>query len=160
MNLIDVLPRDELTLAQLTAAKLAKIMHGLMSVGTASLGMETGKDFLKDRDQSPLGFLAVLNCIGVNPNHTNTIAPLRERVSDLEEVTREWHRNFVELTNWREMSAESVQVTVERVGDRYTLFCQQLSEFCSMLGMESDFTQQAMEDKTYLEAFFQTVDTH
>src|SRR4051812_29616242 len=143
MNLTESLPQDELTLARLVASKLAKVMHGLMSVGTASLGMEASKDFLAGRDKTPLGFLEVLGCIGVKPGHADKIPLLRERVRELADVTSQFHQQFIELTNWRQMSPRHINAAVERLGDRYALFCQRLGAFCSMLGLEADFTEQA-----------------
>ncbi len=157
MNLTDALPQDELLLAQLTASKLAKVMHGLMSVGTASLGMEASRDFLTDRDKTPLGFLEVLACIGVNPGHADKIPLLRERVKELADVTSQFHRSFIELTNWRSMSLQDIKATVERLGDSYTEFCRLLGGFCSLLGMDSDYSEQAQQDRSLLEAFFQTL---
>jgi hypothetical protein len=160
MNLTDALPQDELTLARLTAAKLAKVMHGLVSVGAASLAMETSMDFLTGRDKTPLGFLEVLACVGVRPGHEDKISLLRERVKELADLTSQFHRLFIELTNWRSMPPPDVNATVERLGDSYALFCQRLGDFCSMLGMQADFTQQAIQDRRYLVAAFQTSCTY
>ena len=160
MNLTDPLPQDELTLARLTASKLAKVMHGLMSVGTASLGMEPSTDFLTDRDKTPLGFLEVLGCIGVKPGHTDKIPLLRERVKELADVTSQFHRLFIGLAKWRKMSSQDIDATVEFLGESYTRFCQLLGAFCAMLGMDADFTQQAIQDRNYLVASFQTVYSH
>jgi hypothetical protein len=157
MNLTDALPQNELILARLAAAKLAKVMHGIMSVGTASLGMETSMDFLTNRDKTPLGFLEVLGCIGVRPGHEDKIPLLRERVKELADVTSQFHRLFIELTNWRSMLPADINTAVERLGDSYSLFCQRLGDFCSMLGMESDFTQQVIQDRSYLIAAFRVI---
>ncbi len=157
MNLTDALPQDELVLARLTAVKLAKVMHGLLSVGTGSLEMEPAGAFLAGRDKTPLGFLEVLGCIGVKDGNADKIPLLRERVKELADLTREFHRLFMDLTDWRRLSPQEINAKVDRLGDRYTLFCQRLGAFCSMLGMESDFTQQAIQDRNYLRAFFQRV---
>jgi hypothetical protein len=157
MDLTDALPHDELILARLTATKLAKVMHGLLSVGTGSLKLEPSGAFLTGRVKTPLGFLEVLGCIGVKPGHADKIPLLRERVKELADLTSQFYRLFMDLTDWRRLSPQEINTKVDRLGDSYALFCQRLGAFCSMLGMESDFTQQAIQDRNYLRAFFQTV---
>jgi hypothetical protein len=155
MNLTDALPQDELILARLTAAKLAKVLHGWISVGTAALAMETATDFLNGRDKTPLGFLEVIGCIGVKPGHQSKIPFLRDRVRELVDATSQFHRLFLELANWRSLPPLAVQAAVERLGDSYTSLCQRLGDFCSMLGVESDLARQAVQDRSYLVAAFQ-----
>jgi hypothetical protein len=157
MNLTDALPQDELTLARLTAAKLAKVLHGWISVGTASLAMETATDFLNGRDKTPLGFLEVLGCIGVKPGHQSKIPFLRDRVKELAEATSQFHRLFLELANWRSLPPPDVRAAAEQLGDGYTSLCQRLDDFCSILGLELDLARQAVQDRSYLVAAFQTM---
>jgi hypothetical protein len=62
----------------------------------------------------------------------------------------------MELAHWRSMSPEDIRATVARLGESYTVFCQRLGGFCSLLGMESDYSSQAQQDRSLLDAFFQT----
>src|SRR5262245_42979363 len=66
-------PEDELRLARLTASKLARVLHGLLSVGTGALELERPADFLAGREQTPLGFLEVLRCTGVRAGHADKL---------------------------------------------------------------------------------------
>lgn len=157
MDLKEALPPNERMLAQLTVTKLGKVMHGLLSVGTAALEMDSPADFLAGREKTPLGFLEVLHCIGVNHEHVDELPELRERVAELTDLTSQFFRVFTELANWRQMSSPDLKATVDRLCDRYTRFCQRLGLFCSMLGMDNDYTQQATQDTYYIGTFFQTV---
>jgi hypothetical protein len=160
MDLTDALPRNELVLAQLTADKLGKVMHGLVSVGTASLELESPADFLTGREKTPLGFLEVLRCIGVKPGHADKIELLRERVGELSESTNRVHGALMELADWRNMPSQEVDAAVDRLGESYARFCKRLDMFCSLLGMESNTSDRARQDIDLLEAFFQTVFAH
>ena len=80
MNLTHAIPEVELLLARLTTTKLAKVMHGFLSVGSASLEMASPSDFLTGREKTPLGFLAVLRCIGVNVHNVDKLPLLRQQV--------------------------------------------------------------------------------
>ena len=157
MNLTDALLEEELLLARLTASKLAKVMHGIMSVGTASLEMECPTDFLTGREKTPLGFLEVLRCIGVKAEQVDQVPVLRQQVHQLAELTTRFHGLFMELAHWRNMSPQEVSATVDRLGDCYSQFCQQLGDFCCLLGMDADYSAQVQQDKMILDAFFQMV---
>jgi len=150
---------DEWTLARLTAAKLARIMHGWLSVGAASLGTDLARDFLQNKDHTPLGFLEVLGCMGVGPGHENPILPWRQRVKELAELTSQFHGLFLGLAGWRSMSRADIQDTVRCLGECYTLFCRRLGEFGFLLGMQLDLAQQAKEDSNYLAAVVQRLVT-
>jgi hypothetical protein len=156
MDVSNALPEQELLLARLTASKLGKVMNGLMSVGTTTLELESPADFLTHRDRTPLGFLEVLGCIGVKPGHADLIPLLRERVEELAAIVAQFHRLFMELTNWRSMPPRTAGATVERLADQYAQFCERLGAFCAMLGMDSDFSQQALQGRAHLVGFFQT----
>lgn len=157
MNLTHAIPQDELILARLTASKLARIMHGLLSVGSASLEMESPTDFLKGRDKTPLGFLEVLRCVGVNVEHADKVHLLRQQVDELSELTRQFHNLFMELAHWRTMPIPDVRALVDQLADAYTRFCELLGVFCGQLGMDSDYSEQARQDRQMLDAVFQTV---
>jgi hypothetical protein len=154
MDLTDAFPENELRLARLTASKLAKVMHGLMSVGTASLGFDPPSEFLVGREKTPLGFLEVLACIGVNPGHADKIPLLREQIDQLAILVKRFHSLFIELTQWRKMPPQLICTTVESLNDCYSRFCQLLGDFCKILGMDADYSQQAQEDEDLLVAFF------
>jgi hypothetical protein len=159
MNLAHALPQDELLLAQLTASKLAKVMHGLMSVGTGSLEMASPTDFLSGRDKVPLGFLEVLRCIGVKPGHTDKIEVLRQQVDQLSELTSRFYTVFMELAHWRSMSREDVRQTADRLVVSYTEYLQRLGAFCSMLGMDPDYSAKAQIGRFGIDSFLRTLET-
>jgi hypothetical protein len=154
MNLSDALPADELLLAQLAAGKLAKVMHGLMSVGIASLETDDPAGFLAGRERTPLGFLEVLRCIGVKPGHAEKVEPLRQQVRELIELASNTHGALVELAHWRTMSRSEIQKAVDRAGDGYAQWCQRLGQFCAQLGMEVDYSAQAEQNRVQLTATF------
>jgi hypothetical protein len=157
MGLTDALPPDELLLARLTASKLARVMHGLLSVGTAALEMESPAAFLAGREKAPLGFLEVLRCIGVRPGHADKVELLRERVGELSELGSRCHGLLLELARWRDLAPQEVRAAVDRLGETYAQFCRRLGLFCSLLGVEADYSGQAQQDPALLGAFFQTV---
>lgn len=157
MNLEHALPPDELLLARLTAVKLGKVMHGLMSVGTACLEMESPADFLAGRERTPLGLIEVLSCIGVKPTDVDKIQILRAEADQLAEMTGRFHRYFMELAPWRTMSASDVQTAVARLGDSYAEFCRRLGGFCALLGMDADFSEQGRQDRSMLEGLFRSL---
>jgi hypothetical protein len=157
MNLTDTLPPEELVLARLTTDKLAKVMHGLMSVGTASLELDSPADFLAGREKTPLGFLEVLRCIGVRPGHAGAIELLRERVGELSDGVVRIHAGLVELAGWRSTPPPMVDAEVVRLADDYALFCDRLESFGSLLGMEGTYADQARRDRAGLEGFFRSV---
>jgi hypothetical protein len=154
MNLTTILPQDELVLARLTVAKLAKVVHGLLSTGTACLALPSPETFLTGREKTPLGFLEVLGCIGVNPGHADKIPMLRERVKELSELVSQSHRELLELAVWRTLSSENIHHIVGQLSDTYTQFCQKLQAFGTMLEMDVNYSKQAQEDVQMLEAFF------
>lgn len=157
MNLTDALPPEELVLARLTTDKLAKVMHGLWSVGTASLELDSPADFLAGREKTPLGFLEVLRCIGVRPGHAGAIELLRERVGELSDGVDRIHAGLMELAGWRSTSPQMVDAEVERLADEYVRFCDRLESFGSLLGMEANYADQARGGRAGLEGFFQAV---
>jgi hypothetical protein len=157
MDLTQALPQDEQFLAQLTTPKLAKVMHGFLSVATTSLQMESPADFLGGREKTGLGFLEVLRCVGVKPGHADKIEFLRQRVDQLSELGRRFHGLFLELAGWRSMSPQDIRITVERLGDTYAQFCQLLGTFRSELGADSDYSAQARQDRDMLDAFLPTL---
>jgi hypothetical protein len=156
MNLADAIPHDDLALARLTASKLAKVMHGLMSIGTASLGMPSPADFLAGRDKTPLGFIEVFRCVGLKAGHADQIPLLRDHVEQLADLVSRFHDHFLHLAAWRTLSDSDVRATAERLGETYSQFCEQLGRFCALLGMDGDFSVQAQQDRAGLDGFFQT----
>jgi hypothetical protein len=157
MDLAHAISEDDLLLAQLTASKLGKVMHGIMSVGVASLEMPSPTDFLSGKDKVLLGFLEVLRTIGLKPGHTDKIEMLRQQVNQLSDLTRRFHNRFLEIARWRTMSSEDIQATVDHLSECYSQLCQSLGAFCSLFGKRSDYSEQARQGIAMLDAFFQTV---
>jgi len=159
MNLSLECPPDELLLAKLAIAKLAKLMHGLLSVGMATVAMEppTAMNFLEGRDKPPLAFLEVLRCTGVRPDSADKVKQLRLQVEQIGDAMSQFHRLFLNLAQWRDMSAEDVRTDTDRFGDSYVDFCRLLGEFSALLGMEADFSDQARQDRNYLEGVIATL---
>jgi hypothetical protein len=143
MNAIQAPPNEDLLLAQLVAAKLAKVMHGLMSVGAGSLQTSSAHDFLCGRHKLPLSLIEVFRCIYLGPNKVDL---LRKSVDHLAEITREFHTEFVLLAGWREMTRDEVQATVNRLSQSYAEFCQNLQNLCLHFDVEVDLMVQAHHD--------------
>jgi hypothetical protein len=154
MHLTLAIPSDELLLAKLLVSKLAKVMHGLFSVGLGSVAMEhpTGVDFLNGRDRVSLGFLDVLRCIDVTPGNADKLALLRHHMEKVAEATTHFHCLLTKLAGWRAMTVRDIRAVADRLGESYVDFCRLLGEFSSWLGMETDFRDQALQDRNYLEA--------
>lgn len=116
--------------------------------------MDSPADFLAGRDKTPLGFLEVLKCIGVKPGHADKIPLLRQKVDELTNLTERFHANFMELSQWRTISPQDVRETVDRLSEMYTAFCILLGAFCTTLGMEEEYSQQADQDKYILDSWY------
>ncbi len=150
MNLTQAIHPDDLLLARLTSAKLAKIMHGLLSVGTTALNLDSPADFLTDRLNTPLAFLEVLRWTG------GTTA-FREQVDQLSDLVRQFRTVFLELAGWPGLSMPNVRLLLDRLGDVYIRFCQLLGVFCSALGMDSDYSAHAQKGRDILDGVFQVL---
>jgi hypothetical protein len=139
MNLKAAVPPDELLLAQLAASKLSKIVHGLMSVGLASLELEPPGNFLAGRDKVLLGFVEVLRCIAVKPGHGEELELLRHSVERISVLAQQFHAQFPELAGWRALPSDRVREGAHRLLASYTALCESLGALCLLLG--ADFTE-------------------
>jgi hypothetical protein len=156
LDLSDALPPDELRLARLTAVKLAKVMFGLMSVGTGSLLFDPPNDFLAGREKTGQGFLEVLGYTGVKAGHSDKQPILWERVQRLSALAERCCRQLIRLNGWRSMTVEQVATLTNQLSDDYAQFCRDLGEFCSLLGPNADFSEQAANVRLMLDSFGQT----
>ena len=157
MNLASAVPRDDLLLAQLSIAKLAEVMHGILSVGVASLELESPTDFLAGKDQVLLGFLEVLRCIGLRPGHAGQVELLRRPVDQLADLALQFHRAFMALAHWRTLSPEETRATANGLADCYTQFFQALGDFGALFGMHADYSAKTQQGKNRVEEFLQTL---
>jgi hypothetical protein len=157
MNLADAIPQDDLLLARLVCSKLAKVVNGIVSVGAATLELESPTDFLAGKDKIVLGFLEVLRCIGVKPGHADKVELLRRQADQLSELAVLFHSRFMELTRWRAMSPEAICETVGRFSAVYGDFFQALEAFSSLLGMDDDYSSTAQQGKRRVGELLQTL---
>jgi len=74
MALSHAIPADDLLLARLAAAKLAKLVRGLFTVGLAALETDRPLDFLHGRERPPLAFVEVLACAGLFRREAEALA--------------------------------------------------------------------------------------
>jgi hypothetical protein len=153
MNLADAILPDDLLLARLVTSKLASVTHGILSVGVASLELDSPTDFLMGKDRVLLGFLEVLRCIGVRPGHVDKIEMLRQAVNQLAERAVEFHRAFLELAQWRTMPSAAIHETAERLAARYTDFIRSLAGFSALLSLDSDYSGKAQLGRDRVDEF-------
>jgi len=150
MSFADAIPSEDLILARLVCSKLAKVMHGTLSVGMATLESSSPTSFLNNRDKRPLGFIEVLRSIGVNPGCTAEREMLREAADQLSELVSRFHSIFLELTRWQSMSPQNVRETADRLAEAYAQFCRSLGMFCSQLGIDSAYTDQGVAGREWI----------
>lgn len=159
MDLTEALPHGELVSARLTVLKIAKVMGGLMSVGTASLQLDDRGGFLAGRDKTLLGAIEALRCLGVKAEHAEAIEPLRSRVRELSELASRFHALFMDLTPWRDLPAGEVESTADRLADCYARFCDRLTDLGSRLGIEVEFSITASLGRMFMEDFVRFTET-
>jgi hypothetical protein len=157
MNLSNAIPPDDLVLARLVCSKLAGVMNGIVSVGTATLELESPTDFLVGKDKVILGFLEVLRYVAVKPGHADKVELLRQQVDQLSERAVLFHHHFLELAHWRGMSPENVRAAAGRLTATYTDFFRALGAFCSLLGIDSDYSSKVQQGKRRVDEFLQTL---
>lgn len=157
MNLASAIPHDDLLLAQLAVAKLAKVMQGIMSVGVASLELDAPADFLAGKDQVLLGFLEVLRCIGLRPGHAGQMELLRRPVDELADLARQFHRAFLALAQWRTLSPEDTRQAARRLTECYAQFFRALEGFAALLGMDVDYAAKAQQGTIPTEEFIRNL---
>jgi hypothetical protein len=153
MNGTTALTPDELLLAQLASAKLAKLIKGLMSVGVGALQLAAPSDFLAGGDQVLLAFIEVLRCTGVNPKCGEFFYRLRQQTDQLSDRARQFHRHFLELAAWRTMAPPEVRATANRLVANYTDFCHSLAAFRALIGVEADDSDQVQQGRDLISAF-------
>ncbi len=157
MNLADAIPPDDLLLARLVCSKLVNVLNGVVSVGVASLELESPTEFLADKDRLILGFLEVLRCVGVRPGHADKVELLRQPVHRLMELATLFHRHFMELTRWRSLPPEAVRETAGRLSGAYTDFVRSLGAFSSLLGMGPECYVKAQQGISRVDDFLQVL---
>jgi hypothetical protein len=157
MNVAQVIPPDELLLARLASAKLAKLISGLMSVGVSSLQLESPAGFLANRDKVLLGFIEVLRCIGVKPGNGESQERLRHQADELFDLARQFHQHFIQLAAWRTLSPPQVQATADGLLAKYAALCQALAVFRNLLGEEADPSAGIQQGQEMLAAFLEYI---
>jgi hypothetical protein len=157
MNLADAIPPDDLLLARLVCSKLVNVLDGIVSVGVASLELDSPTDFLAGKDRLILGFLEVLRCIGVRPGHADKVEQLRHPVHRLTELATQFHGRFMELARWRGMAPEAVRDTAGRLSQASTDFVRSLGAFCSLLGMGPECCGKAQQGISRVDDFLQVL---
>jgi len=157
MNLSHFIPRDDLLLAELPSAKLADVLHGIMSVGVACLELKSPTDFLTGKDRVLLGFLEVLRCIGVKPGHADKVELLRQPVDQLADLAVQFHSVFMELGHWRNMPSKDIREVGNRLAMSYAQFFQALGAFCSLLGLKSDYSAKVQQGRDRVDEFLRTL---
>src|SRR5947209_8758843 len=102
MNVSAAVPHDELLLAQLVSAKLARVINGMLSVGLATLELDSPTAFLSGKDKVLLGFIEVLRCVAVKPGNAEAIEVLRRQTHQLSDLAIRFCNLFTELARWRD----------------------------------------------------------
>jgi hypothetical protein len=153
MNLTQVIRQDELLLAQLASAKLAKLISGLMSVGVGSLQLESPVGFLANRDKVLLGFIEVLRCISVKPGNGEGHQRLRRQADRLFDLAGQFHQHFIELAAWRTLSPSQVETTANALVAKYAELLQALAVFRALIGVEADPSAQVQQGHEMMTAF-------
>jgi hypothetical protein len=154
MSVTQTAPTDNLLLARLTAAKLAKVMHGILSVGTACLETKSLEQFLNGREKLPLALIEVLRSSVGKPDDPKQFENEMDRMADL---VQRFHSHFAGLSQWREMAPAELRAAFSRLGDCYAEFCNLLGAIGTRLGMDLKLAEQATKDRDYLEAFFKSL---
>jgi hypothetical protein len=152
MDSARAIPEDELLLARLASAKLAKMLQGIMSVGTAALELESPADFLTGKDRALLAFIQVLECIGVKPGFGEIVQTLRLDATKLSLLALRFHQHFLDVARWRTLSAPDLCAAADRLLASYAELCQALDAFREHLGVECDCSPQVQQARQALSA--------
>jgi hypothetical protein len=140
MTLSDI-TEDELTLARLAALKLACRLHGLLSVGLASLQlMESPMQFFSGRDKPILAFIEVLRCTAARPG-SETAAELAASVDQMSILSAEFYNCLVRLANWRTLEPGRIHEAGDALLSAYCRLLQTLHRFLQALSVPVDFSQ-------------------
>jgi hypothetical protein len=119
MDIAQALPETELSLARAASAKLDKVLQGMMSVGVASLQLESRTDFFTGENHAPLAFIHVLECVGVKPGFGNALQSLRLAAKQLSRLAARFHQDFLDLCSLRAQQAQDLAGAAERLIGSY-----------------------------------------
>jgi hypothetical protein len=138
------IPEDELALARLAGRKLAKLLHGILTVGLASIRMEQSSGFLTGRDRKILAFVEVL--CATSPSTSELADSLRE----ISALTPAFYGKLVRLADWRNLEDAEIQDAANDLLSTYcTLLCA-LRKLLDSLGVQVDFSREQTVAKEFL----------
>ena len=160
MNMANVVVPDDLVLARLTAAKLGKVIHGINVRGHGSTASGITGPITWPEWYECLWGSVMCWAASAKPGQADKIPLVRQPVDELSKLAKEFETSFLEMAQWRSMSADNFQSALDRLGSCYVEFCRQLGSFCTLLGMEVNFSLQGQRDREMLEASFQTQLVH
>jgi hypothetical protein len=153
MNLTHAIAPDELLLAELASAKLAKLIQGLMTVGVGSLKMASPSAFLAGRDRPLLAFVEVLHCVGLRPGCGDEWERLRQHAEQLADLTRQFRQDLLQLAAWRTLSPTEVRARADRLVASYTALRQSLAAFRALIGADTDYSGEIHQGREMIDAF-------
>jgi hypothetical protein len=149
----DSIPRDELLLADLASAKLAKLLQGFLSVGLTALQLDDPLGFLAPRDKGMLGFVEVLRVVVVKAGHLEVGARLRDLAAQLSDAVVAFHRHFCAVASWRKLTHPEVRSLVDQLRESYRRCCETIRDYRTILGADSDCSRQVSLAEAMLEEF-------
>jgi hypothetical protein len=141
MNISAAIPDDELILGRLACAKLAGMVQGIMSVGLASLELQSSVDFLTGRDRPHLGFIEVLSCISVRPGSAEAWKHLSDEANAMRNLFGQFYECLIRLSHWRNTPSADVLEATHRLIAAYVALFQSLQAFSDLLGMGADYSR-------------------
>lgn len=153
MTEITALPDDELLLAQLTTAKLSRIVHGLISVGVPALELDAPEEFLSGKDELLLAFIEVLRSLSLRPGPHGRSDAFRKQTRQLRVQALQFHREFLAFAKWRTLSLEQIPFAAQRLGDSYRQFGQSLDDTLVLLGAACPSLARLQEGTQLLDGF-------
>ena len=141
MDTIDLIPHDERQLAQLACTKLAKMVKGLLSVGTGACISQwaDAKPFISERCEYLRAFSVVLHSVAVKPSAGELPQILRQQTGQIRLLLDQFEQHFLALADSDERSARDVRTAADKLADTFAELCESLQVFAGLIGLEARF---------------------
>ncbi len=124
---------DELRLAQLTCAKLAGLVQGVLSIGLPALsaGVPEPRGFLEDRFRVMTGFALVLHSVSGKPHGQGEVLRLRERSREILTALDDLHRLLEHLDSSGEPTG-----TFDPARDAAIALCDAIGAYADLIQLD------------------------
>jgi hypothetical protein len=138
MKTDNVFLEKELLLGRLLRSKLVMRLHGLISVGLASLESDSPLPFLIGRDKVVNALIEVLGALTVRPGYDAVQQSIVAHAARMARLWNTFYQNFLALGEWRSMSASDIRAIGDRLIASYSEMGQVIHSFQPIIDDESE----------------------